>query len=152
MMQQSAIRQATAADVDAIAGIECAALGVRAWSRPLLQAAVDAMIVLEDRSGYALVRGTGDTADLDRIAVHPAYQRRGLGRRLLRAAIEVAARSGADALLLEVADDNHAAHGLYASCGFMRLARRDNYYGPGVDAIVMRRWLAPDDDRASLEI
>lgn len=150
-MFEPAIRPATAADIDAIAGLELAGLGAHAWSRVVLQAAIDSMIVLDDRSGYALVRITGATADLDRIAVDPARQGRGLGRRLLDAVIEIADQGGATAILLEVADNNHAALGLYSACGFTRIARRDDYYGPGADAIVMRRWLARGQDRASLE-
>lgn len=152
VMYQPAIRPATAADIDAIAELEAAGLGANAWSWVLLQAAVDSMIVLDDRSGYALVRVSGATADLDRIVVDPALQGRGHGRRLLDAVIAIASRGGAHTLLLEVAAANHAALGLYRACGFTRIARREDYYGPGADAIVMRRWLAHDQDRASLEI
>ena len=54
-----------------------------------------------------------------------------------------------DALLtyaFEVAADNEAAQSLYTRKGFRSLARRTGYYGPGQDAVVMRRRL--DEDAA----
>jgi len=146
------IRRATDGDLDAIARLEHDCLGASAWSPTLLRGAVDSMLVLDDLAGYALVRVSGDTADLDRIAVAPAYQGRGLGRRLLDAVIATAAGRGAESLMLEVAHDNAAALRLYSSGGFIRLSTRSSYYGPGTDAVVMRRWLAAGDERASLEI
>lgn len=40
-------------------------------------------------------------------------------------------------MLLEVAADNGAALGLYASLGFATINRRARYYTGGVDALVM---------------
>ena len=41
-------------------------------------------------------------------------------------------------MLLEVAADNDAAQALYASAGFVEIARRPGYYPGGRDAVVMR--------------
>jgi ribosomal protein S18 acetylase RimI-like enzyme len=40
-------------------------------------------------------------------------------------------------MMLEVEDGNEPALALYQQLGFVTLARRSNYYGPGRDALVM---------------
>ncbi len=52
------------------------------------------------------------------LAVDPAMHRRGLGRRLLRAAAEEASRRGVRRMTLRVLAPNRAARALYESCGF----------------------------------
>jgi ribosomal protein S18 acetylase RimI-like enzyme len=54
------------------------------------------------------------------LAVAPAYQRRGIGRQLLEAAIEEARRRGAQRLRLRVLATNEEALRLYAAVGFER--------------------------------
>jgi [ribosomal protein S18]-alanine N-acetyltransferase len=58
-------------------------------------------------------------AMLASLAVRPDARRRGLGRRLLGAAIECARRSGARRVSLEVDADNAPALGLYRREGFI---------------------------------
>ena len=52
------------------------------------------------------------------LAVDPAMHRRGLGRRLMQKAAEVALKRGARRLTLRVLASNRAARALYESCGF----------------------------------
>ncbi len=75
-------------------------------------------------------------AELNRIIVASAGRRTGLGKTLLAAGI--AAAEEAEEMLLEVRHDNAPAMALYAAFGFEEIARRNNYYGGGVDAVVMR--------------
>jgi ribosomal-protein-alanine N-acetyltransferase len=77
-------------------------------------------------------------ADVQTIAVAPRAQGRGLGRELLDAAIAEARRRGCSQVMLEVAHDNEPAIALYTSVGFESLGRRRDYYGPGLDAVIMR--------------
>jgi ribosomal-protein-alanine N-acetyltransferase len=77
-------------------------------------------------------------ADLQTIAVAPRAQGRGLGRELLDRAIAEARHRGCSQVMLEVAHDNEPAIALYASVGFESLGRRRDYYGPGLDAVIMR--------------
>ena len=93
--------------------------------------------------GYAGLFFAGDSADVQTIAVRSDHQGRGLGATLLLALMDQAVRRGASTLLLEVRADNAAALALYARHGFARLALRRGYYGPGADAVVMRRRLTP---------
>lgn len=90
----------------------------------------------------ALARVVGDDAEILTIGVLPAARRGGLGRRLVEAACDEAARRGAAALFLEVAEDNAAARMLYTQSGFVQVGRRPSYYlraGERVAALVLRR-------------
>jgi len=67
--------------------------------------------------GFATVLPDGDAALLQYLAVHPAHAGRGLGRRLLTAAVEHA--SGLE-LRLDVRIGNGRAIALYEASGFAR--------------------------------
>ena len=91
-------------------------------------------------AGYAGLMISGDTADIQTLAVASAYQRRGIGTVLLDALISEAHRRWAGSLLLEVRADNDAAMALYGRHGFERISRRRGYYNAGrTDALVLRR-------------
>lgn len=71
------------------------------------------------------------------IGVDPAYQGRGLGRRLLTGLLDFAAGG---AVYLEVRTDNAAAIALYRSVGFVNVGLRRRYYRVSrADAYTMRR-------------
>jgi ribosomal-protein-alanine N-acetyltransferase len=91
-------------------------------------------------AGYAGLMVTGETADIQTLAVAPDYQRRHIGTALLIALIDEATRRGARRLLLEVRADNEAALALYTQQGFEQISRRRGYYDAGrVDALVLCR-------------
>ena len=69
-------------------------------------------------------------------------------RQLVAAGMQWARATGASRMLLEVHEDNDAALGLYDGCGFRQLSRRENYYGPGVHALVMAAPLADEENEA----
>ena len=79
------------------------------------------------------------TADIQTIAVHPDRRGRGIARDLFTRLLATADGRGCSEVLLEVSADNAAAIALYASEGFEVIARRSSYYGPGLDALIMRR-------------
>lgn len=93
--------------------------------------------------GVVLVAVLHDFADLLRILVASGVQRRGVGDALLHEALELAARR----VLLEVRDDNEPALGLYRKHGFHVIDRRRDYYGSGIDALVLER-PAPKEETA----
>jgi [ribosomal protein S18]-alanine N-acetyltransferase len=71
------------------------------------------------------------------IGVDPAYQGRGIGRRLLNGLLDFA---DGGAVYLEVRTDNEAAIALYHSVGFTQIGLRRRYYRvSGADAYTMRR-------------
>jgi ribosomal-protein-alanine N-acetyltransferase len=90
--------------------------------------------------GYAGVDLGGEVADVMTVAVAPAAQGHGSGRRLLDELVARARGDHAAYLMLEVRADNEAARNLYDRNGFEVLTVRRRYYQPGdVDALVMRR-------------
>jgi ribosomal-protein-alanine N-acetyltransferase len=90
-------------------------------------------------TGYAGVMVRPPTADIQTIAVAPSHGRQGIGRALLTRLLDVATEAGCTEVLLEVRADGAAAIALYESEGFHTIARRTGYYGPGHDALIMRR-------------
>lgn len=77
-------------------------------------------------------------AHIGTIAVHPQWQRRGLGEWLLVGVLTQAARLGADEVTLEVRVSNHAARALYRKLGLRRMGRRRRYYtDTGEDGLIM---------------
>lgn len=99
----------------------------RAWT-----AAADGVV------GYVVLWTVGSGAQLGNLAVAPEARRRGVGRRLVRTALETARLSGADRVVLEVRESNRAAISLYHGIGFQFLGRREDYYRfPREDALVL---------------
>ena len=95
-----------------------------------------------DLVGYAGLFHSGETADVQTLAVVPDRQRQGVGTALLDGLVAEARRRGASELLLDVREDNVAAQALYAHYGFEQLSRRRGYYANGrVDGLVLRRIL-----------
>jgi len=99
---------------------------------------------LEETVGYCLARLLPETeAEILRLGVPPEIRRRGLGRRLLAAALEeipgkLRAKNERK-IFLEVAENNVPALALYESMGFRRVGRRKNYYAGEIDALILAR-------------
>jgi [ribosomal protein S18]-alanine N-acetyltransferase len=79
-------------------------------------------------SGFLLVRGVLDEAEILMLCVAPQAQGRGVGRALLRHAIAALSAQAFSMLYLEVAADNAPARGLYAKMGFAQTGVRSGYY------------------------
>lgn len=97
--------------------------------------------------GIAVVAGPPDVeAEIHTIGVHPDYQGRGVGRRLLEGLLRHADELRAT-VFLEVRTDNDVAIALYRRNGFEQVGLRRNYYRPsGADAYTMRRAVRPSRD------
>lgn len=96
--------------------------------------------------GFVLALNLGRECEILSLGVTPAERRRGVAASLLTWAGREAGRRGADALVLEVAEDNAAARSLYAAKGFQAIGRRENYYRRAegaADALVLRLALHP---------
>ncbi len=90
--------------------------------------------------GYVVLMLAVDEADLLNIGIVAEYQRKGLGRRLLGAIMEIARSCNMRRILLEVRSSNAAALGLYRDVGFRKIGLRHGYYSADngrEDAIVM---------------
>lgn len=89
--------------------------------------------------GYAALRILAGEAELQRIAVDPAYQGRGYARELMGEITAFSRKNQVSDLILEVRSGNAAARNLYKSYGFREEAvRRDYYEHPAEDAVLMR--------------
>ncbi len=99
----------------------------------------DLWVVTDDETdekvaGY-LVLGYCGYAELWNLAVHPDYQKQGLGRRLIQAAIRSAIKKNCQKLILEVRLSNQGAIAFYEKNGFKRIAHRENFYQDQEDAL-----------------
>jgi ribosomal-protein-alanine N-acetyltransferase len=118
------------------------------WTRPLFEAELQRpeichWRVLLDADGAVAAYGgfwkAVDEAHFTNLAVRPTVQRRGLGRRLLRALLDLAREQGCRSATLEVRPSNTAAVALYESEGFTAAAIRPRYYSDGEDALLLWR-------------
>ena len=94
-------------------------------------------------SGSAIVlwRKNSTKAHLYTIAVDPALQGRGLGKRLLEVCLKEARRRGCDRFSLEVRADNKRAISLYKKAGYEITGRVVKYYEDDCDALQMEKRL-----------
>lgn len=90
-------------------------------------------------TGYVIAWFAGPQGDVANLAVAPWARGRGVGARLLDAALSAAVAAGLREVYLEVRESNAAARALYASRGFVVIGRRRGYYRrPLEDALVLR--------------
>ncbi len=93
--------------------------------------------------GYMCFWIIGDEMQIANVAVDPSWRRKGIGRGLLRFALEFAQSRGVRLVVLEVRSSNVGAQHLYRSLGFRVVGTRKGYYQlPPEDALVMARDLA----------
>ena len=90
---------------------------------------------------YAGIFYVADVADIHTITVASDHRRKGIGRELLKRLIDWARVKNAQAIMLEMRLGNDRARPLYESFGFVEISKRENYYGPGLTAVVMRKEL-----------
>jgi ribosomal-protein-alanine N-acetyltransferase len=87
-------------------------------------------------AGYVAFRHGGGEAELLRLAVDPADQRRGVARSLVDCGLERLRQEKIQTCFLEVRMDNEGAIAFYRALGFARVGRRRSYYRDGTDALV----------------
>ena len=155
------IRLITPADCDAIAALETR-LFATALDKPRLMALqtnsvfcgfVDLVPYQEQPQstladglnsylrGYLLATIIDDEAEILSIGVSPEWQSQGVGKRLLQRFFDYGASWNMTKAVLEVAEDNVPALGLYSDFGFAEFGRRKDYYKQGnqkIDAIMMK--------------
>ena len=89
--------------------------------------------------GYAGVFAPGEAeADILTVGVVPEQRGKGIAKALMAQITDWAKSQGTTAMMLEVKVDNVEAIGLYQSLGYSQLNVRKDYFGPGLDAQVMR--------------
>ena len=100
------------------------------------------VVALDDEQniiGYAGVFAPGGAeADVLTVGVIPSHRGKGIGRQLMAMITDWAKQQGSIAMMLEVKVDNFDAIGLYETLGYAKLNVRKDYFGAGLDALVMR--------------
>lgn len=100
------------------------------------------VVALDDAQsiiGYAGVFAPGGAeADVLTVGVVPDQRGKGIARHLMAMITDWAREQGSTAMMLEVKVDNAEAIGLYESMGYSKLNTRKDYFGTGLDALVMR--------------
>ncbi len=133
-------------DIEEVHDLERALFGEDPWSpgqfwSELARVPESRFYVVARRAGrivgYAGLFLVVPEADVQTVAVAPDERGRGTGRALLAELVDRARRQGARVLRLEVRADNSSALGLYGASGFMVDGRRRDYYGRGMDAVLM---------------
>lgn len=81
-----------------------------------------------------------DEAHITNIAVMADYRQTGVGQNIMNAMLAQALAKGCVAMTLEVRGDNQPAINFYLKNQFTREGRRKDYYGLGMDAIIMWRY------------
>jgi ribosomal-protein-alanine N-acetyltransferase len=84
----------------------------------------------------------GADTDVLTVAVDPDFRMRGIARHMVTSLIDWAYSKKSPTIFLEVEKNNLAAQALYISEGFAVISMRPDYYGPGIDALVMSKVLA----------
>ena len=79
--------------------------------------------------------------ELLRLVVSPGYRRQGIGTQLVEAGVGAVKAAGARAALLEVGYTNEPAIALYQRLDFEQLRARQDYYGPGRHALILKRYV-----------
>lgn len=100
-------------------------------------------LVADTPAAFILCRAAGGECEVLALGTVPNRQRNGIARRLVERAVEEAHARDAGRIVLEVAEDNAPARGLYARCGFSTVGRRPGYYyrppRAHADALVLSR-------------
>lgn len=103
-----------------------------------------AYVDIDEIIGYAILMPAVDEVHLLDICIGAEYQRKGLGKKLLKDMLAMADELKFSRVLLEVRPSNVAAIALYRVMGFAEIGLRRGYYPAGQgreDAIVMEKQL-----------
>jgi ribosomal-protein-alanine N-acetyltransferase len=121
--------------------IERASFGKHAWDTELFlaywRAAPDFFLIAKlgrRIAGYSIARIDWRGADLESIAVDPAFRQRGVAQALLGETLAKLRTQQVATFRLMVEVENEPALRFYRQAGFIRVLRAKNYYGPGRDA------------------
>ena len=86
-------------------------------------------------AGFILWQQTQDFGEIITLAVQENAKRRGVGRQLLKAYETALTADGIAQSILDVAEDNIPARGLYERAGYMLINRRPKYYRHYIDGV-----------------
>jgi ribosomal-protein-alanine N-acetyltransferase len=145
-------RQPTILDVPVLTSLERTLFPDYPWSQAQFKEEIAGIgstrhfvLAINDGSiiGYAgiMVVAAGVPADLLTIAILPDFRGQGLAQEMLAELENWAKAKGATEVILEVDTKNEGAIRLYNFARYEAISTRANYYGLGIDALIMRKEL-----------
>jgi len=143
-------RDANSFDIPVLVSLDNELFPYSPWSAGQYREEISAptrlfVVALDDASsviGYAGVFAPGGAeADILTVGVVPQHRGQGIARSLMARITQWAIDQGSIAMMLEVKTDNVEAISLYESLGYSKLNVRKDYFGSGLDALVMRKEL-----------
>ncbi len=146
------IRPATAEDIHSLMQLAGETPTAAHWTEKQFEAALRsgppkrAILVLDcdGVQGFTVGAEVAGEWELENIVVAAAYQRRGLGRKLLKALMSRVEEEKGICIFLEVRESNSNARALYESLGFEPTGTRPGYYhNPVENAVLYRKNLGP---------
>jgi len=141
-------RDMIALDVPALIGIEKSVFPESPWSAAQFREELSGVpktrkyIVATQNNeivGYAGIALAGNVADIHTLTVIPAHRKQGIATSMLDQLEELGRARNVDAFMLEMREGNVEAQPLYEKRGYSIVSRRDNYYAPGIHALIMRK-------------
>ena len=138
------IRTMTGQDCAIVAGLE-KEIFTMPWSEEGFRSAVlipqNVFLVAEDAGeicGYLGMYTSIDEGEITNVGVAPSYRNRGIGHKLVQAALAMAKQQDLTKIVLEVRVSNASAIHLYEKCGFVNVGVRKGFYEqPKEDAYIM---------------
>jgi ribosomal-protein-alanine N-acetyltransferase len=143
-------RDANSFDIPVLVSLDRELFPYSPWSAGQYREEISAptrlfVVALDDASrviGYAGIFAPGGAeADVLTVGVVPMHRGQGIARELMARITKWAMEEGSIAMMLEVKTDNVEAISLYESLGYTKLNVRKDYFGSGLDALVMRKEL-----------
>lgn len=143
-------RDANSFDIPVLVSLDKELFPYSPWSAGQYREEISAptrlfVVALDDARrviGYAGVFAPGGAeADVLTVGVVPQHRGQGIARKLVAGITKWAIDQGSIAMMLEVKTDNVAAISMYESLGYSKLNIRKDYFGSGLDALVMRKEL-----------
>jgi ribosomal-protein-alanine N-acetyltransferase len=141
-------REMIALDIPVLAGLEKEIYPESPWSAAQFREELSGvprtrkyLVALENQEivGYGGVALAGDVADIHTLTVIPSFRRKGIASQMLKELESWAISKGIKDFMLEMREGNLEAQPLYEKYGYQVVSRRDNYYAPGIHALIMRK-------------
>ncbi len=144
-------RDMIALDIPVLVGLEKSIFPESPWSAAQFREELSGvprtrkyLVALDENEliGYSGIAIAGDVADIHTLSIVPTHRNRGIASEMLRQLESWAMEKGIHAFMLEMREGNAEAQPLYEKHGYSVVSRRDNYYAPGIHALIMRKELA----------
>jgi len=141
-------REMIAMDIPVLVGLEKSIFPESPWSAAQFREELAGVprtrkyIVAVDANelvGYGGIALAGDVADIHTLTVVPSHRKRGIATEMLRQLEAWGVDKEVSAFMLEMREGNTEAQPLYEKHGYSIVSRRDNYYAPGIHALIMRK-------------